>query len=534
MTETVEMIERTAIRPSPFNPRAVLPNIGELQQNIAANGIFQPLIVRSLPDTDDVEIVDGARRYEASNGIHSELPCIVRNMNEEEARQFQLISALQREDLTPYDEAVAIKALMQERKEPSEIAAILGKPEKYVRRRVILAELIEPVATKLSKGEIDLDMAFRIARLSKMEQETLVKESKRWSKKWEEWQVNMYLTNLYHELSRAPWHLDDAALVPAAGACTTCPKQSGAQSALFEDIKSKTVCLDSLCYESKVTALEVLAKKEHPDLVRITENYNAHTKDKSLYTRENFKEISGKERCESTKTGFYIDGAKRGSLKTICVDPKCKVHKTDQGFRINRPEKTPKEIADRKAELREQRINQKLGARIFTELYNVPGDGFLLNKRVAEALWSGLWHEHKKRICIALGEEPGETTYGGKDYSTPIGKRIEKADEKELKKLLMAMCAAPLLDPHTVKSAIEDFKLNKFLVDKMRKEVIAELDTKKGKTDGKGKKDIHPGANGQGGGKGKDKPRRAKPRGATKKEKKEARRPKSKVDEATA
>ena len=99
------------IRPGAFQPRRRFPEaeLDALAQSIREKGILQPLLVRPLTGEEaDFELVAGERRWRAAQriGMH-EVPVIVRPLGDSEALEIALVENLQREDLSPLEEAEA-------------------------------------------------------------------------------------------------------------------------------------------------------------------------------------------------------------------------------------------------------------------------------------------------------------------------------------------------------------------------------------------------------------------------------------------
>ena len=111
-----------AIRPSPFQPRRRFAEteLDGLVQSIREKGVIQPLLVRpvegegSEPGTD-FELVAGERRWRAAQraGLH-EVPVVIRPFGDSEVLEIALVENLQREDLTPLEEAEAYSRLLHE------------------------------------------------------------------------------------------------------------------------------------------------------------------------------------------------------------------------------------------------------------------------------------------------------------------------------------------------------------------------------------------------------------------------------------
>lgn len=138
------------IRPSPLQPRRHFgeEELGALAQSIRDKGIVQPLLVRPLDAGEaDFELVAGERRWRAAQrvGLH-EVPVIVRALSDSEVLEIALVENLQREDLTPLEEAEAYSRLMREfGRSQASLAEAVGKSRSHVANTVRLLSLPAPV-----------------------------------------------------------------------------------------------------------------------------------------------------------------------------------------------------------------------------------------------------------------------------------------------------------------------------------------------------------------------------------------------------
>src|SRR3977135_4354577 len=98
------------ITPAVGQPRSVFKEsaLEELAQSIQQNGIIQPLVVR--PNGDQFQIIAGERRWRAAQraGLHT-VPCIVKEVSDENILEISLIENIHREELNPIEEATAYK-----------------------------------------------------------------------------------------------------------------------------------------------------------------------------------------------------------------------------------------------------------------------------------------------------------------------------------------------------------------------------------------------------------------------------------------
>src|SRR5438132_7195887 len=147
------------IRPGAFQPRRRFAEaeLEALAQSIREKGVLQPLLVRPLSGQDaDFELVAGERRWRAAQrvGLH-EVPVIIRPMADSEALEIALVENLQREDLSPLEEAEAYSRLMDEfGRTQASLAEALGKSRSHVANTVRLLSLPAPVRRRLDEGEL--------------------------------------------------------------------------------------------------------------------------------------------------------------------------------------------------------------------------------------------------------------------------------------------------------------------------------------------------------------------------------------------
>lgn len=100
------------IDPNPKQPRRSMGDLSELVASIREKGVLEPILVR--PSGSRFQIIAGERRYRAAGDAGlAEIPCIVRESSDAETMELALIENLQREDLSPFEEADGLKALAE-------------------------------------------------------------------------------------------------------------------------------------------------------------------------------------------------------------------------------------------------------------------------------------------------------------------------------------------------------------------------------------------------------------------------------------
>ena len=156
-TEEVVKISIDQIIPNRFQPRTVFDEekIEELSRTIHTHGVIQPIVVRHY-DGDRYEIIAGERRYRAMKKLNwTEVPAIVRNLNDKETASIALIENLQREELTAIEEALAYQQLLELHSLTQEaLAQRLGKGQSTVANKLRLLKLPQFVQEAILKREI--------------------------------------------------------------------------------------------------------------------------------------------------------------------------------------------------------------------------------------------------------------------------------------------------------------------------------------------------------------------------------------------
>lgn len=156
-----DVIEEIAIkdcRPNPYQPRKTFhaDAIEELKESILEYGIIQPLIARK--SIKGYEIVVGERRFRAAKeaGLES-IPVIIKELTDEKMMELALLENLQREDLTPIEEAHAYANLMNELKiTQEELSKRLGKSRSHIANMIRLLSLPEQVIAYINNGELSM------------------------------------------------------------------------------------------------------------------------------------------------------------------------------------------------------------------------------------------------------------------------------------------------------------------------------------------------------------------------------------------
>lgn len=246
--EKIVMIAVDLLDDSPTNPRQHYDGIEDLARTVATNGIIQPLVVR--PVGDRFEIGAGHRRKRAAIVANlAAVPCVVRELTDQQIVEMQLVENVQRRDIEPLDEGRSYQRLIELGLSADDICDRVGKSRSWVYGRIKLCDLSLPAQTALAEGRISASVALAIARRPSDTQEAalaavLVEQGEdplsfREAKRRLEWHgVRLRL------LRDAPFDVATE-ISGTAPACTACPKAT-------TDDHGADVCTDPLCWRAKV------------------------------------------------------------------------------------------------------------------------------------------------------------------------------------------------------------------------------------------------------------------------------------------
>lgn len=154
---SVEMLQ-----PGKYQPRKDIESeaLQELAESIRAQGVIQPIVVRRLSN-GFFEIIAGERRWRAAQLAElTEVPVVIREVNDDAAIAMALIENIQREDLNPIEEGLALQRLIDEfQLTHQEISKAVGKSRTTVTNLLRLLSLPENVRIMLERGDLDMGHA---------------------------------------------------------------------------------------------------------------------------------------------------------------------------------------------------------------------------------------------------------------------------------------------------------------------------------------------------------------------------------------
>ncbi|MBO7042766.1 MAG: ParB/RepB/Spo0J family partition protein [Alphaproteobacteria bacterium] len=164
----IKPIPLVQISPNPDQPRKTFDEheLQELADSIKKRGVLSPIILRSVQNKPYLyEIVAGERRFRAAKLANlSEIPAIVRSLDDKNAMEIALIENVQRENLNPVEEAEGYKNLMEKcHYKLEDVSKFIGKSESYIRNLMRINSLPDSVKQLIKEGKISASHARTIA-----------------------------------------------------------------------------------------------------------------------------------------------------------------------------------------------------------------------------------------------------------------------------------------------------------------------------------------------------------------------------------
>ncbi|MEO6906647.1 MAG: ParB/RepB/Spo0J family partition protein [Abditibacteriaceae bacterium] len=155
----VRQVSLKQIVANPAQPRRIFPQqeLDELAASIKEHGVLQPVLLRPLPNSDEMyEIVAGERRWRAAQAAAlTTVPAIIRVINDQQALEMAIIENVQRQDISALDAAVAYRRLQQEfHLSQEEIATRVAKSRATIANTLRLLDLPEEVQAAITQNQI--------------------------------------------------------------------------------------------------------------------------------------------------------------------------------------------------------------------------------------------------------------------------------------------------------------------------------------------------------------------------------------------
>lgn len=160
---SVRAISIASIRPNPFQPRRDFApaELAELEASMVTSGLLQPITVRPAPNEPGFELIAGERRLRAASRLGwTDIPAIVRQMDDRTALTLALVENLQRTDLNPLEEAEGYQRLVSEfGLTQQQVADVVGKDRSTVANLLRVLGLPASVRRMLQDGQLTLGHA---------------------------------------------------------------------------------------------------------------------------------------------------------------------------------------------------------------------------------------------------------------------------------------------------------------------------------------------------------------------------------------
>ncbi len=351
-TTTLKRLALTDIELPDFNPRQHenARELKDLAASIAEKGVLEPIIVR--PKGGKYQVVAGSRRFRASEiAKQAEIPAVVRELTDQEARELAIIENLQRAQVHWLDEAKAFHELLQSGMTADLLAERVAKPRVYIYQRLALNQLIPKLQKLAYEDKLTVVVGLLLGRLTPKVQAAIVEELGKYNRLTAS-EVKDYIDRyVYLDLAQAPFDQNDATLIPAAGSCAACLKRSGASPLLFPELKRRgETCTDPACFEGKCQALVSRQHEKYPQAIKIAlgevewrkreplRNEGIILEDRGYsdyWEKDPRWRQSSSGACEFTQDAIVVAGETThlGEHKLVCTEPKCPVHGSTRGDR---------------------------------------------------------------------------------------------------------------------------------------------------------------------------------------------------------
>lgn len=467
----VQDIPLDRIRESNSNPRRAFDEVKlrELAENIKLHGVLQAILVRPAPDGPEgtFELVAGARRFRASKLAGKDtISATVRDLSDAECREMQLIENLQRADIHELDEGLGYRTLMELKPDfytVENIAVQVAKSASYVKGRISLTDLIPAAQSAFYEGKLTVAHALELARIQAADQEralmecfpghrstnSILKDRKaeavtvRQLRDWIDREIHLDLKN-------APFDGNDANLLPAAGACSVCPKRTGNNPLLFPEIRNKSVCTDPACYRAKIQALvrirvEPLVKEgKKPVYIASAPYWQARSKSSDTLYEGQYRRAEREGECPHTQAGVIVDGREAGTVLHICADESCQTHR-----QFSRYEISPQEREQRRKLALAIRVQKESRSRILQAVrQKLPGELTRADfEMVALDYFRRLGHDNHHRLfhVYSWEEKKTKTSWGGTsvDHEKLAETQIRAMTTADLSRFLVSCALVP-------------------------------------------------------------------------------------------
>lgn len=326
-------IPLSAIALSKTNPRKHFDQgaLDELTDSVRKHGVLQPVLVRRTKVQTSAngpvfELVAGERRYRAAKAAgHEQIPAVVRDLDDIEVLEIQVIENLQRTDLHPLEEADGYNQLMRKGYDVAKIAERTGRSVKYVYDRVKLLQLTKKAQSLFLEGRFTPGHAILLARLSAKDQERALDVDNG---------VGYGRTSgLFTYDSGHLFEDEDDELArknPYVGTKPVSVREF--QTWIDDHVRFDKGAPDPMLFPEAAAAIKT-AWEEKEKIVSITHGFvqpEARDEKERTYGPQSWKRADGKQGgkgCPHAVTGVIVAGDGRGEAFKVCVNKdKCDIH----------------------------------------------------------------------------------------------------------------------------------------------------------------------------------------------------------------
>lgn len=174
---------------------------------------------------------------------------MVRELDDDAALEAAIVENCQREDVSPIEEAEAFASLRKVGMTQAAIATKVGRTPRYIKDRLSLRKLIDPLKACIARGVLPLGGALILATLPPPRQQE-IEDTYNLSEATEAFaiqSIRAFVVRSTRGLDKAPWALDDTGLKGRKTSCAKCPARSGSQPSLW-DGDDRDQCLDPACW----------------------------------------------------------------------------------------------------------------------------------------------------------------------------------------------------------------------------------------------------------------------------------------------
>lgn len=219
----------------------------EIVESIRLNGVMQSILIRPITGADvPYEVVAGNTRFDGSVEVgHYDIPVLIREMTDAEARSAAAIENLKRSNLTPIDEAQhAVTMLVDHANDHDEVCRILGWNRQRLDSRVLLSKCCTTVAEALTQGQIKIGHAELLAPMADSEQEMIC--GKIIERGMSVIDTKKRLSEMFSDISTARFDTTE---------CQRCPSNSALYGDMFQASLGGAKCQKHSCWEAKTSQL---------------------------------------------------------------------------------------------------------------------------------------------------------------------------------------------------------------------------------------------------------------------------------------